>query len=150
RRNLITPEELPYDVGTLGLGVPTICDSGDYPALLETALQAIHYEETRAWRLRARAEGRSQGIGVACFDAKSGFGPWEYARIEVDPSGEVVLFTGGSAVGQGMVTVLAQIVAEALEIDPGRVRVVYGDTDRVPYGVGGFASRVTVVGGTAA
>jgi len=35
RRNLITPAEMPYDVGTGGLAVHTIYDTGDYPALLE-------------------------------------------------------------------------------------------------------------------
>jgi carbon-monoxide dehydrogenase large subunit/6-hydroxypseudooxynicotine dehydrogenase subunit gamma len=49
-----------------------------------------------------------------------------------------------------MVTALSQIVAEGLGVNPERVDVVYGDTDRIPYGNGAFASRLTVVGGTAA
>src|SRR5438445_4483499 len=47
RRNLITAAEMPYDVGTVGLGVRTIYDSGDYRGLLETALSAIEYEQFR-------------------------------------------------------------------------------------------------------
>jgi carbon-monoxide dehydrogenase large subunit len=150
RRNLIAPNEMPYDVGTVGLGVRTIYDSGDYGALLETALAAIEYPQFRRVQQAAREAGRWLGVGIGAFVEKAGFGPWEYAKVEVDSSGQVVLYTGGSSVGQGMVTVLSQIVADSLGVSPDRVDVVYGDTDRVPYGNGAFASRLTVVGGAAA
>jgi carbon-monoxide dehydrogenase large subunit/6-hydroxypseudooxynicotine dehydrogenase subunit gamma len=150
RRNLITVAEMPYDVGTVGLGVRTIYDSGDYRGLLETALSAIEYEQFRRTQPAEREKGRWLGIGIGAFVEKTGFGPWEYAKVEVGPSGDVLLYTGGSSVGQGMVTVLSQIVADGLGVGPEAIDVVYGDTDRVPYGNGAFASRLTVVGGTAA
>ncbi|HXW41386.1 MAG TPA: molybdopterin cofactor-binding domain-containing protein, partial [Xanthobacteraceae bacterium] len=53
------------------------------------------------------------------------------------------------SVGQGMETVIAQICADALGVDYRRVRVVHGQTDRIPYGMGTFASRVTVMTGEA-
>src|SRR5581483_2702058 len=90
------------------------------------------------------------GIGIGAFVEKAGLGPWEYARVVVEPSGRVVLFTGGSSVGQGLATAMAQIVADGLGVCPEQVEVVYGDTDRVPAGRGAFASRLTVMGGSAA
>jgi aerobic carbon-monoxide dehydrogenase large subunit len=150
RRNMIPSSEMPYDVGTVALGVPTIYDSGDYHGLLETALTAIDYAGVRATQTVERAKGRWLGVGIGAFVEKAGLGPWEYARVEVDQTGQVVLYTGGSSVGQGLVTVLSQITADALGVDPDRIDVVYGDTDRVPYGNGAFASRLTVVGGAAA
>ena len=150
RRNLISPAEMPYDVGTGGLAVPTVYDSGDYPALLDTALAAIDYAGFRRGQAAARQQGRWRGAGIGAYVEKSGLGPWEFARVEVDPSGRVVLYSGGSSVGQGVVTILAQIVADGLGVGPEQVDVVYGDTDRVPFGAGAFASRVTVVGGAAA
>ena len=150
RRNLITPAEMPYDVGTTGLGVRTIYDSGNYPALLETALAGIDYARFRPAQRAAREKGRWLGAGIGAFVEKAGLGPWEYAKVEVDPSGRVLLYTGGSSVGQGMATALSQIVAEGLDVNPEQIDVVYGDTDRVPYGNGAFASRLTVVGGAAA
>jgi carbon-monoxide dehydrogenase large subunit len=150
RRNLIRPAEMPYTVGTGGLAVPTVYDSGDYPALLDTALAAIDYAGFRRGQAAERQQGRWRGAGIGAYVEKSGLGPWEFARVEVDPSGRVVLYSGGSSVGQGMVTILAQIVADGLGVGPEQVDVVYGDTDRVPFGAGAFASRVTVVGGAAA
>jgi carbon-monoxide dehydrogenase large subunit/6-hydroxypseudooxynicotine dehydrogenase subunit gamma len=150
RRNLITAAEMPYNVGTGGLAVPTVYDSGDYPALLETALAAIDYAGFRRGQVAERQRGRWRGAGIGAYVEKSGLGPWEFARVEVEPSGRVVLYSGGSSVGQGVVTILAQIVADGLGVSPEQVDVVYGDTDRVPYGAGAFASRVTVVGGAAA
>ncbi len=150
RRNFIQPSEMPYDVGTGGLAVPTVYDTGDYPALLETALRAIDVAVARRQQQAARARGRWLGIGIGAFVEKAGLGPWEYARVVVEPSGRVVLFTGGSSVGQGLATAMAQIVADGLGVCPEQVEVVYGDTDRVPAGRGAFASRLTVMGGSAA
>ena len=150
RRNLIAPTELPYDRGTSGLGVRTIYDTGDYPALLDTALEAIDYTRFRTSQTEEQRRGRWLGAGMAAFVEKSGLGPWEYARVEVEPNGRVVLFSGGASVGQGMETALAQITADGLGVHPDQVEVVHGDTDRVARGNGAFASRLTVVGGSAA
>ncbi len=185
RRNLITPAEMPYDVGTGGLAVHTVYDTGDYPALLDAALAAIDYAGFRRQQAAERANDRLargaldgprqgsmprpgdesrlaspadaarptrvlRGIGIGAYVEKSGLGPWEYACVEVMPDGRVLLYTGGSSVGQGLVTILAQVVADGLGVSPDQVDVVYGDTDRVRYGAGAFASRVTVVGGAAA
>ena len=51
--------------------------------------------------------------------------------------------------GQGIRTVLAQIVADRLQVDHGVVRVELLDTDRTPYGTGSYASRSTVTAGSA-
>ena len=52
-------------------------------------------------------------------------------------------------VGQGVETVVAQICADALGVDYRRINVVHGQTDRIAYGMGAFASRVTVMTGEA-
>ncbi|MBO0754695.1 MAG: molybdopterin-dependent oxidoreductase, partial [Bradyrhizobiaceae bacterium] len=54
-----------------------------------------------------------------------------------------------ASVGQGVETALAQICADGLGVDYRRVRVVHGHTDRIAWGVGAFASRVTVMSGEA-
>src|SRR5205814_7292979 len=76
---------------------------------------------------------------------KAGLGPWEYARVEVDATGHVVVYSGVAAVGQGIETTLAQVVADELDVPPERITVVHGDSRRVPFGVGGFASRGAAV-----
>jgi carbon-monoxide dehydrogenase large subunit/6-hydroxypseudooxynicotine dehydrogenase subunit gamma len=83
------------------------------------------------------------------FVEKSGLGPQETADVTVSKSGAVHVYSGGTSVGQGIETVLAQIAADALGVDPRAVRVTAGDTAAQPFGSGSWASRSTVVGGSA-
>jgi carbon-monoxide dehydrogenase large subunit len=141
RRNFVTPAEMPYEVGGASLNQRTIYDCGDYASALDTALEALGYEAARREQAEARRQGRHVGIGVACLVEKAGLGPWEYARVEVDATGHVVLYSGVAAVGQGIDTTLAQVCADELNVPPENITVVHGDSARVPFGVGGFASR---------
>jgi CO/xanthine dehydrogenase Mo-binding subunit len=80
---------------------------------------------------------------------KSGLGPRDAVRLAVEPWGEIELVTGGSSLGQGFVTVMAQICADALGVDYRRVRVVHGQTNRIEQGIGAHATRATVMTGSA-
>jgi carbon-monoxide dehydrogenase large subunit len=141
RRNFITPAEMPYEVGGASLNQRTVYDCGDYASALDHALAALGYEAARREQAEARRQGRHVGIGVACLVEKAGLGPWEYARVEVDATGHVVVYSGVAAVGQGIATTLAQVAADELGVAPESITVVHGDSARVPFGVGGFASR---------
>jgi carbon-monoxide dehydrogenase large subunit len=145
RRNFVTPAEMPYDVGGASLNQRTVYDCGDYASALDHALAALDHDGARREQASARRAGRRVGIGVACLVEKAGLGPWEYARVEVDATGHVVVYSGVAAVGQGIETTLAQVCADELGVAPERVSVVHGDSARVPFGVGGFASRGAAV-----
>ena len=149
RRNLIRPEEMPYDHGRHPFHY-MVYDSGDLPGQLEAALEHMGYEELRQRCADAKAEGRAMGVGIGCFVETSGIGPWEYARVEVGNNGGVVLYSGVNSVGQGIATALSQIVADEMCVSIDDVRVVHGDTAKVPFGNGSNASRCTVMGGSAA
>jgi nicotinate dehydrogenase subunit B len=60
----------------------------------------------------------------------------EYPRLDqwvaFESHGVVRLATGKVEIGQGIVTALVQIAAEELGVEPGRFRVVSGETGRVP------------------
>lgn len=146
RRNLVQPHQIPYDAGPHPYR-RLIFDSGDFPGQLEQALTRINYAGLKDFCQDARSQGRAVGVGMACFVEKSGSGPWEYARVEIDPRGKVVVYSGCSSLGQGVETILSQIVADELQISLEEIRVVHGDTDLVPFGGGSFASRGTVMGG---
>jgi aerobic carbon-monoxide dehydrogenase large subunit len=141
RRNFIEPSEMPYDVGGASLAQQTVYDCGDYRSALDQALDAVGYVAVRREQAAARDQGRYLGIGVGCVLEKAGLGPWEYARVEVDATGHVVVYSGVAAVGQGIETTLAQVVADELAVPAEAITVVHGDSSRVPFGVGGFASR---------
>ncbi|HUF94133.1 MAG TPA: xanthine dehydrogenase family protein molybdopterin-binding subunit [Candidatus Limnocylindria bacterium] len=145
RRNFVTPAEMPYDVGGASLAQRTVYDCGDYASALGHALAALDYDSARAEQAQARRQGRYVGLGVGCLVEKAGLGPWEYARVEVDATGHVVVYSGIAAVGQGIDTTLAQVCGDELNLSPERITVVHGDSARVPFGVGGFASRGAAV-----
>ena len=144
-KNFVPTELMPYNTGTTAFGKPTIYDSGDFHKQFHLALEKFNYYELQKQCEAERRAGRAIGIGFGCFVEKSGLGPWEYARVEIDPCGEVVVYTGAADLGQGVETVLSQVVADALPIDIERVRVVHGDTAQIPYGGGSYASRGTVL-----
>ncbi len=149
RRNLLSPDELPCDRSLRALGTDVVLDEGDYPGLLERAVADSGY---RSWQQEAcagRAAGRLVGTGAAIFLEKSGLGPYEVAEVRVETSGRVQVAVGGTSLGQGIETVLAQIAADVLDVGPDRVSVVAGDTGMLGDGVGSWASRSTVVGGSA-
>ncbi len=148
-RNFIQPQEMPYSVGTSVLETPIIYDSGDYPRLMQKAIDLSGYGRLRKEQASQRADGKYIGIGFACFVEKTGLGPFEAARVRMDPSGKAVVYTGATSVGQGLETTLAQICADELGLDMDDVTVVHGDTSLAPHSTGTFASRVTVMGGNA-
>jgi len=149
RRNLITAIEMPFRRPLKALGTEVVYDSGDYPLLLDKALTRIHWVSLQADLRRRRAAGELVGSGIAIFVEKGGLGPLDGTRIAVDTTGAVELVTGGSAVGQGFATAMAQICADALGVDYRRVRVVAGQTDRIQHGIGAHASRASVMTGSA-
>ena len=88
-------------------------------------------------------------MGLGVYVEGTGVGPYEGAHVQVLVSGKVVAFTAIPSQGQGHATVFAQIVADALGVDVGDVEVRSGDTRRLQWGVGTFASRAAVTAGNA-
>ena len=151
RRNLLAPDRFPVNHEIMFQdSAPLVYDSGDYLPTLDQAAEMIGYEQfVREEQPKLRAEGRSVGVGVACYVEGTGIGPYEGARVTVEPSGKVRCATGVGTQGQGHFTVFAQLVADALGVDVEDVRVVTGDTREFHWGTGTFASRGAVVAGSA-
>ncbi len=145
RRNAIAKDEMPYHRPLEALGEEIEHDSGDYVGLMDKLLDALDWEKLKGELARRRAAGEAVGAGFAMFVEKSGLGPADGVRIEVDTSGMIELVTGGASLGQGFETVMAQVCAEILDVDYRRVRVTHGQTDRIAYGIGAHASRATVM-----
>jgi carbon-monoxide dehydrogenase large subunit len=155
RKNFIPKEAFPYSSAT-GL----VYDSGDYHAALELALEKAGYADFRAEQAKAREEGRLLGVGLASFTEIVGAGPHkdydilglkmnDGAELRIHPTGKAILKLSVQTQGQGHETTFAQIVAEELGIQPEDVKVMHGDTDNTPYGLGTYASRSTPVSGAA-
>jgi carbon-monoxide dehydrogenase large subunit len=150
RRNLVRPEDMPFDTGLLYRdGAPLVLDGGDYPAMLEQALHTIDYDAFRAEQARLRADGIYRGIGLTCFVEGTGIGPPEGATVEIAPDGVVFVRVSAASQGQGHATTLAQVCAEELHVPIHNVKVVGGDTIAPTFGVGTMASRTAVLLGNA-
>jgi len=140
RRNLIQSDQFPYEVGVAWQdGNRVIYDSGNYPALVERALQM----------LGPRPDGDHIGMGLSPYVEGTGVGPYEGAHVQVLVSGKVIAATGIPSQGQAHATAWAQIVADQLGVDVGDVEVTSGDTRKFQWGVGTFASRGAVTAGNA-
>ena len=128
---------------------PTGAKMGSDTHLLET-LNAI---EEEYYKLKMEKLEPDMGIGIACGYKNIGLGLGEEdyaeAQIEILPSGRVCLRTGAVELGQGVVTVLAQIAAHELGVPYELVDVIWGDTDLAPDARETNASRQTVVSGNA-
>ena len=149
RRNLIAPQKMPYDKGlTNRAGVRSIIDSGDYPSTQAAALARIDHARFRERQRDERVRGRHIGLGLANAVKATSRGPFESAVIRISPQGRIDLHTGALAMGQGLATALAQIAADQLEVPLAMINVTCGDTGRVSLGMGGFASRQTVMAGS--
>ena len=147
RVNLLAPDAFPYTTPT-----GYVYDSGNYAPALDRALELADYEGLREQQRRRGPQDPLMGVGVATFmKATGGLGAMRHgnARVVIDPSGRVRVYTEVSPHGQGQETSFAQVTADGLGITPYQVEVLHGDTATAPFGWGSVASRGTPVGGTA-
>jgi len=143
-------------------GNPMPEGTGIKEALRQAAFAAGWREEEGRWVKpdlgTASAPYKRRGIGVACgyknvgysfgFDDKSTVG----VQLALDESGQiarVTVQTAATDVGMGLQTALAQIAAEALDVDYKQVRVSMSDTANVPDSGSCSASRHVYLSGNA-
>lgn len=150
RRNLVAAGEMPYPLPAVQpYGEQSSFDSGDYAQTLARCLEEFGWAEKA--QLNGRLiEGRYHGIALGCYIEGGASGPRESARLVLEEDGLIRVFTGSSAVGQGLETTFAQIAADALGVPLDRIRAVeHGSTTTVREGFGTYSSRATVMGGSA-
>jgi carbon-monoxide dehydrogenase large subunit len=145
RRNFIPPEAMPYTTPT-GLTY----DSGEFQRVMDAALDAAGWGNIALRKSQALKQGKLRGLGFACYvEACAGQMGSEDARLRIAEDGSVALYVGTQSNGQGHATAYAQILADALGIDPTKVTLHQGDTDDLPSGGGTSGSRSLLMGGGA-
>jgi aerobic carbon-monoxide dehydrogenase large subunit len=141
RRNLIGPEQIPYTTGLPAGRAGHVYDSGDYPKLLELAVEKIGEKPA--------ADGRLVGLGVACCVESTAFGRGEPAKVRLDKSGVAQVYVGSTPGGQGHETMAALVAAERLGWPLDKIKVTAGDTAHVPFALLTAGSRSAVQVGNA-
>ena len=143
-------------------------DTGDYSTNIDKLAEVSGYEELKKERDAARAEGRYVGIGISAYCEVCGFAPTALSElgfswatyglpagfygtslVRVNPDASVTVITGTGPSGQGHQTTWAQLVSDRLGIPTERIRVIHGDTEESPMGIGTFGSRSAAVDGAA-
>ena len=157
RLNMIDASQYPYQT-------PVIIkyDSGDPKACLAKALDVADWAGFAARKAESASRGKLRGIGLCTYVEACGLAPsrivqslgaragiFESATVRVHATGDVTVLIGTHNHGQGHETTFAQIVSEQLGIPADKVEIVFGDTDKVQFGLGTYGSRSLAVGGTA-
>ena len=136
---------------------------GSETATGQTLMASVGIAETlrkvKGWRDRS---GISQidskkpfikkGIGVGSMwygIGNTGIANPSTAQMEIDPNGEVRLFTGVADIGQGSDTILLQIASEAIGVSLKEIRLIRADTAVTTDAGATSASRQTYISGNA-
>jgi len=134
-------------LGEGGEGVEQKIDSIGLERCMSQGAKAI------GWK-RKRAAGRGplkRGMGMVCLMQGSSVPEVDMgaAFIKMNEDGSFNLMVGATDLGTGSDTVLAQIAAEVLGVEVGKILVRSSDTDVTPFDVGAYASSTTYLSGEA-
>jgi carbon-monoxide dehydrogenase large subunit len=151
RKNYLQPDNFPHNHQIIFQDfAPLTYDSGNYEPILDKAVEMIDYHNfIKNEQPQLRTEGRHVGIGIVSYVEGTGIGPYEGARVKIEPNSKVFVATGVGTQGQGHFTSFAQIVADQVGVEVQNVSVITGDTREFNWGTGTFASRGAVVAGNA-
>jgi 2-furoyl-CoA dehydrogenase large subunit len=146
RRNYIQPDQFPYLIPS-----GAVYDSGNYPGVLDMAIEKAGLDRLLDMRAAAREEGRLVGIGLAGAVEPGGpINSWpEGARIEIDRRGHITVTIGFQSSGQAHESMVTQIMCEEFGVQPGDVTVNRGDGLAGIIGGATTGSRMTLSLGTA-
>jgi carbon-monoxide dehydrogenase large subunit len=144
RRNHILPDQMPYKTPA-----GTVYDSGDFPAVLDKALELADWDNFPKRRREAQERGRLRGIGIGQYLEVTGPPAPEMGGIRFEPDGTVTIITGTLDYGQGHATPFAQVLSARLGIPFEKIKLHQGDSDDLLAGGGTGGSKSLMASGTA-
>ncbi|MCP4767395.1 MAG: molybdopterin-dependent oxidoreductase [Gammaproteobacteria bacterium] len=143
-KNLIRPNDVDPVTG-LGLGNARIRDCVEQGS--------VHFDWGSRWSAGSTGGRRKRGVGMACATHINGCFPGFHeattATLRLREDGGLDLTCALHDLGCGSNTVLAQIIAEVLDISPARIVFCEVDTEICDYDLGTRASRMTYIAGEA-
>jgi carbon-monoxide dehydrogenase large subunit len=147
-RNMIQDNEFPY-VSSTGLQY----DSGSFVRCMKKALELVGYDEI----IKKKEKEPNIGVGIANMIERSSCrnlplrfdADYDAVVVRVEPTGVITIYSSSVPHGQGHETTMAQIVADIFGVDIKDVRIIWGDTDMCPQGLGTWGSRAMVITGSA-
>jgi carbon-monoxide dehydrogenase large subunit len=148
QRNLVPPAAMPYDTGFV-----FTYDCGEFDGLMIEAARIADRAGFAARREASKRRGLLRGLGIANPIEVAG-GPFtkpakDMTRIAVGADGRVKVIAGAMSTGQGLETMMIDLVAARLGIGRDRIDYAFGDTDDLPNGRGNGGSSAAPVGASA-
>jgi len=140
RINFVPPSAMPYTSAT-----KLLLDSGEFEEVMNRCMAAADWSSFPERRARSERNDKLRGIGMATYTERCGGGFPETASIEFKDE-RIQLVMGNQEYGTGLVTSYKQLVSDQLGVDPDRVDVIMGDTDRTPSGLSGGSRALAVAG----
>ena len=140
-RNFVKLDQMPYHTHT-----DRDYDVGDFEGAMRACLKKADQSGFKRRADDARARGKIRGFGFASYVECTAWGEGEEGSVGLDRNGDFTVLIGTQSTGQGHETAYAQIVAQYLDVPIERVKVVQGDTDRIPTGNGTGGSRSIPIG----
>ncbi|MBV9909245.1 MAG: xanthine dehydrogenase family protein molybdopterin-binding subunit, partial [Hyphomicrobiales bacterium] len=141
-RNFVKPDQMPYHTHT-----DRDYDVGDFEGAMRACLEKADQSGFKRRVEDARARGKIRGFGFASYIECTAWGEGEEGSVALERNGDFTVLIGTQSTGQGHETAYAQIVAQYLDVPIERIKVVQGDTDRIPTGNGTGGSRSIPIGG---
>ncbi len=149
----------PLDIRLINTRRPNTVTPNDF-AINSCELKACLEKaaDISGWREKKGNLPKGRGIGMATGSFVSGAGypiyrtdlPQAAAMIKVHEDGSAAtLYTGATDIGQGSDTVLCQMAAEAMGYRYENMKIIAADTETTPHDFGAYASRQTLMSGTA-
>jgi aerobic carbon-monoxide dehydrogenase large subunit len=143
RRNLISPQALPYHTPT-----HHTYDSGEFEKVMDECLALADWNGFAARHRDSKSRGKLRGRAVTPYIELAGVFN-DRMEIHFDPGGMVSIVAGTHSHGQGHATAFAQLVSDWLGVPLPAINYIQGDTEKVTFGRGTFAARSSLVGGNA-
>jgi len=144
RRNHILPGMMPYKAPS-----SMEYDSGDFPTILDRALQASDWDGFAARKAESRAHGKLRGRGIGQYLEVTAPANNEMGGIRFEEDGSVTIVSGTLDYGQGHWTPFAQVLVDKLGVPFDKIRLLQGDSDQMLAGGGTGGSRSAMNGGNA-
>jgi carbon-monoxide dehydrogenase large subunit len=147
-RNLVSAQAMPYDTGFI-----FTYDCGEFEGNMLEAARIADRAGFAARREESKKRGLLRGLGIANPIEVAG-GPFtqpakDMTRVAVGADGRVTVTAGAMSTGQGLETMMVDLVAKQLGIDRGQIDYRFGDTDNLPMGRGNGGSSAAPVGASA-
>ena len=143
RRNMIRPEQMPYQNP-----MAQTYDSGKFESVMDQGLALADWDGFDRRLAESRARGRLRGIGIATFLEWTGGNVFEErVTVRVAADGFIEIVSATQAMGQGIATSYAQLAVDVFGVPIERIRIVQGDTD-LANGFGSAGSRSLFTGGS--